>query len=197
MTEIGESAFFGCTSLESFYGKFASDDNRCLIVNGELIFFAPANLTTYSIPNYVTEIGESAFYGCSSLTSVTIGDSVTSIGSSAFSSCRSLTRATIGNGVTSIGWCAFKGCSSLTSVTIGYGVTSIEGYAFYDCTSLTSVYCKRRSPPTGGVCMFRYSNDGYEQTIYCDIYVPHNCVSEYQSARYWREYASNIVGYNF
>ncbi|MBR3028596.1 MAG: leucine-rich repeat protein, partial [Bacteroidales bacterium] len=37
------------------------------------------------------------------LTSVTIGNSVTSIGDSAFNHCTSLTSVTIGNSVTSIG----------------------------------------------------------------------------------------------
>ncbi len=54
----------------------------------------------------VTTIGEYAFDG-HDLTSVTIPDSVTSIGESAFGACFSLTSVTIGNGVTSIGEAAF------------------------------------------------------------------------------------------
>ena len=110
VTEIGNSAFYGCSSLKSI-----------------------------TIPNGVTSIGDSAFFGCSSLTSITIPDGVTSIGASAFCFCSSLTSITIPGGVTSIGYAAFCGCSSLTSITIPDGVTSIGGYAFSGCSSLTSI----------------------------------------------------------
>ena len=76
---------------------------------------------------------------CSSLTSVTIPDSVTEIGNYAFSGCGNLTSVTIGSNVTSIGSWAFNGCSSLTSVVIPDGVTTIEYYVFYNCSNLTNV----------------------------------------------------------
>lgn len=50
------------------------------------------------------------------MTSVTIPDSVTSIGDDAFSNCTGLTSVTIGNSVTSIGDYAFAWCD-LTSIT--------------------------------------------------------------------------------
>ena len=62
-------------------------------------------ITSVTIPNSVTSIGNSAFFG-NKLTSVTIPNSVTSIGKSAFSS-NQLTSVTIPNSVTSIGICAF------------------------------------------------------------------------------------------
>ena len=68
ITEIGEDAF---------YYDWNSDCNK---------------LTSVTIPDSVTTIGEHAFYFCGSLTSVTIPDSVTTIGKYAFGYCDSLTR---------------------------------------------------------------------------------------------------------
>ena len=79
-----------------------------------------------------------AFDGCTSLTSVTIPNSVTNIGDNAFISCTNLTSVAIGNGVKNIGVDAFWGCSSLTSVTIPDSVTSIGLNAFCFCDRLTA-----------------------------------------------------------
>ncbi len=139
VTSIGSYAFRNCRGLQAFYGMFASEDFRCLIVDGVLNSFAPLGLTEYAIPTSVTSIGEYAFYNCDGLTSVTIGNSVTSIGYHAFYNCSSLTSVTIGNSVTTIGISAFERCSGLTSVTIPDSVTLIARHAFYNCSSLTSV----------------------------------------------------------
>ena len=101
--------------------------------------FEICDITSITIPDSVTSIGDGAFAGCSLLTSITIPDSVTSIGWGAFRSCRSLTNITIPDSVTSIGESAFTWCSSLTSVTIPNSVTSIRKETFHGCTSLTSV----------------------------------------------------------
>ena len=132
VTAIGERAFVRCSSLQGFKGKFASEDSRCLIVDGVLNSFAPAGLTEYTIPNSVTTIGEKAFIYCS-LESVTIPDSVTTIGYRAFLGCYSITSVTIPDSVTTIGDGAFAGCSSFTSITIPDSVTTIGEWAFDGC----------------------------------------------------------------
>ena len=91
VTSIGKYAFNYCSSLTAFYGKFASADNRCLIIDSVLHSFAPAGLTEYTIPDSVTSIGKYAFHRCENLISITIPDSVTSIEDYAFGRCSSLT----------------------------------------------------------------------------------------------------------
>ena len=166
VTTIVYRAFCRCLMLQEFKGKFASEDGRCLIIEGVLVSFAPAGITEYTIPDSVTKIGQYVFYGCSSLTSVTIPDSVTTIGTLAFNrssikefkgkfaadSGRCLimdntivayaeasgTTYTIPDSVKSIGKQVFH-FSNITSVTIPDGVTEIGLGAFEYCNNLTNV----------------------------------------------------------
>ncbi len=139
VTSIGDSAFYNCSSLSAFYGRFASSDNRCLIIDNKLIAFTPVGLTAYTIPDSVTTIGNYVFTDCVGLTSITIPDNVTEIEYAAFSGCSSLTSITIPDSVTSIGIAAFSGCSGLASVTIPNSVTKIGDGTFFGCSSLTNV----------------------------------------------------------
>ena len=59
-----------------------------------------------------------AFGDCRSLTSITIGNSVTSIGNYAFYYCQALTSIDIPNSVTSIGDRPFYSCSALISISV-------------------------------------------------------------------------------
>ena len=126
---VQSGAFDDCERLTSIEGYAdttamkavinASGITRATVVAGTIVsnaFSSCSGLTSVTIGNSVTSIGERAFYGCSGLTSVTIPDSVTSIKNYAFYGCSSLKSVTIGNGVTSIGSSAFDGCSGLTSV---------------------------------------------------------------------------------
>ena len=159
-----------------FRGKFASEDGRCLIVNGVLNSFAPAGLTEYTIPDSVTTIGYYAFYDCSSLTNVTIPDSVTEIGGFALCKCSSLTSVTIPDSVTEIGNCAFEDCSSLTSVTIGKGVSEIGDEAFRGC-NIDTIVCYPTVPPKINNSFDKFDN----------IIIPTGCEEAYANSK-WGKY---------
>ena len=191
VTSIGNFAFEDCSSLMEFNGKFASEDGRCLIIDGTIKSFAPAGLTAYTIPDSVTTIGSGVFRGCDNLTSVTIPYSVTTIEADAFYKCSSLTSITIPDSVTTIRNYALQYCSRLTSVTIGDGATTIGDYAFDNCNKLTSVYCKAVTPPAIRFYTF------YRNASARKFYVPADVVETYKSASYWEDYADVIVGYDF
>ena len=95
----------------------------------------------------VTAIAEKAFY-YSTLSSVSIGDGVTSIGDFAFYSCPNLVDVAIGNGVTTIGTSAFHWCNALKTIIIGSSTASIGESAFCDCSSLKDVYCLAEDLPS-------------------------------------------------
>ena len=80
------------------------------------------------------------FYGCSSLTSITIPNSVTSLGDRCFENCSSLTAITIPNSVTSLGWGCFSGCSSLTAIYMLPSTPPSTGPWIFDNTPLEKVY---------------------------------------------------------
>ena len=102
-------------------------------------FYECRDLTSVTIPNTVTSIGNCAFACCTSLTSVSIPSSVTYIDNEAFNECTSLVSVTIPDGVTSIEGHTFGNCTSLTSISIPSSVTNIDVFAFNNCTSLTSL----------------------------------------------------------
>ncbi len=216
----GVRIFSSCPNLAEFKGIFASKDGRCLVWwGGDLVAFAPAGLTEYTIPESISTIGSDAFADCDYLEHITIPESVTTIGTDAFAGCDSLTSVTIPNSVTNIDELAFWGCRKLTNINIPEGVerigqwafascesldkitlpstlTSVERGAFAQCVALVSVYCKPTTPPS-----ITLSNGIWEAFI-CDdllsaIYVPTESVEAYKAAEGWNEYSDYIVGYDF
>lgn len=97
-----------------------------------------SGVTSITIPDSVTTIGDFAFYDCINLASITIPDSVTTIGKNAFCICKSLTSVTMGKNVESIEEKAFGYCK-FESIVIPDTVTYIGEYAFFDCSSLKEI----------------------------------------------------------
>ena len=80
--------------------------------------FANANLSSITITNTITAIGDGAFYDCVGLTELIIPSSVRSIGASAFAGCFGLTGVTIPFSVTNLGDVAFYGCGNMIGIVV-------------------------------------------------------------------------------
>lgn len=98
-----------------------------------------AGITSVTIPNTITLIGQYAFENCTGLKSITLPDSITKIESRAFSGCSGMTSVTLSNNLTSIAGWAFNGCTGLKSLTIPDSVTTIGEGAFKGCSGLKSL----------------------------------------------------------
>ena len=134
----------GGGNIVAYFGIHGNDYLYCLEDDDNVIgssAFSDFDLTSITIPNSVTSIGDNAFNGCASLTSITIPNSVTSIGIYAFENCYALETVTFeaNSSLVTIGEDAFVYCSSLTSITIPNSVTSIEEGAFVECSALETV----------------------------------------------------------
>ncbi len=160
ITTIGERAFYDCSSLTTvtwnakncsiegssinngvFVDIYLSDCPITTFIFGNEVEVIPAylcvgmnNLTTITIPNSVTTIGDGAFFGCSNLSAPVYNAYVFAFLPTSYSGTYM-----IPEDITSIAGGAFYGCSNLTAVTIPNSVTSIGNDAFYECSSLTAI----------------------------------------------------------
>ena len=126
--------------------------------------FYETSITSLTISNSVTSIGDYLFQGCTGLTSVTIPNSITSIGRSAFEDCSGLKSVYISD---LSAWCkiSFSNEDSnplsyahnlylngelVTDLTIPDGITGIKYCAFIGCRGLTSVTTPNNVTAIGG-----------------------------------------------
>ena len=172
VTSIEGDSFGQCSELTSITVDAANPDysstGGVLFDKGQTTLIQyPGGLTgTYSIPSGVTSIGGYSFEECK-LTSVTIPDSVTSIGNGAFSYSLNLDSVPFGAspGITSIGEDAFFYCPQLTSVTIPASVASVGQGAFYYCSDLTTAIFAGNAP-TMGSNVFGQNAAGFDVEYY-------------------------------
>lgn len=122
-------------------------------------------VTSVSIPESVTSIGDYAFRGCSSMETINYPPNCRS-GLYAFQGCTGeltlscnvpqleintnpktygyfygskFTSVIVDENVTKVGGCAFWNCNTIKSVTLSETVTTISGRAFYGCSSLSTI----------------------------------------------------------
>lgn len=152
LAKIGDSAFLGCTRLQSFdlngiteigYGVFLNCRSLSYInLNGVLqigsdAFYYCTKLNNIDLSTVVS-IGNRAFEGCSSLEAVDLSSNIQQIGYEAFRNT-AIEAISIPASVTAIGSEAFYGCTKLSNVSLSTGLVSIAYRAFYGCTSLEEI----------------------------------------------------------
>lgn len=99
------------------------------------------NVTSISLPETLTTIGDEGINGLNGLTHLFIPASVTSLGNSLYPNHPELVRVEFAEEtqITTIPFSAFQSCDGLTSVVIPESVTTIENFAFFRCANLKSV----------------------------------------------------------
>lgn len=214
ITNISNTAFDGCR-IREFRGKFASEDRRCLIIDGTLIAFTlgynqidtsipyalPSEIetiTTHTFYDYgiynlslsenVTTIEEDAFYNTS--TNI-LGRKIT-INSNIITSERSfinshIKEVVVGDTVTRIKKDLFKDCKNVDTIIIGENVEEIGAYAFYNVNPKTVVIFKGDIPP-------RLGTDVFGSIDNLQIIVPKGAEKEYLLSGWNTEYIKKIKG---
>ena len=147
---VGQSAFSGCSVLESF------DFSK--VTQIAAYAFKNSGIRNVTLGATTVNIGQDAFNGCTSLTDVTVNGNLTldrevfrqctglktvtvegdlTLGEQSFCYCSSMTSFKCNGTVKKIPRGAFSDCAKLASCDVK-GVETVEGYAFNNCTVLTS-----------------------------------------------------------
>lgn len=224
LTNIVELGTRNLPALKAFAGAFASADGSCLVIDGELSYFAPValeGLTSYSVPNNVTKIA-SQFPSSTTLTTVIFPEGCTAITAKApklFNYCPNM-QSVQGGLASTDGKCIVANNTlielvdkMLTSYTIPTGINAIYDSAFTS-GNITSITVPA-SVTEIGYMAFSNSNINavhFESTTPANLngdlfnsfvvknikfYVPTEAVETYKASERWTTYESIIEGYDF
>ena len=146
---IGEQAFSGLSEITVAQENidFCAVDGNLYTKDGKtLLQYATGKQElTFTIPDFVTKIGNFAFSGALRLSGVRFGGNVQIVGSNAFNGCSLLWAAVLPDSVKMIEDSAFYGCSSLCAVSVGKN-TDIGRGAFGQCPNLNRIRRRGKNP---------------------------------------------------
>lgn len=162
---------FGCDCMAKGYkGKYASEDNHCLIYNGTLIDYARGDGgSSYMTPKGIKRIGREAFSGTYMVLV--------------------LSNLRISEGVEEISYNALGfHLNDFNVIELPASLKKIDANAFLDCAHLQYICCQAQTPPALERS-FKFATN-----VLKTIYVPEESVAKYQQAEGWNVYGNRIKG---
>jgi len=127
-------------------GELSMEEAAAVTTIGDV--FSGSNITSFDEFRYFTGVDSlsSTFEFCSNLTSITLPEGLTLIGEKSFRKCYALKHIQISSTVTEIRENAFAECSSLATLHIPQNLTTIWSGAFTYCQSLMSISVDEANP---------------------------------------------------
>lgn len=145
VTAIGENAFAIRTNSES--NPYSNN----------------SQLTSVTLPDSISSIGQHAFAYCDKITSIKIPSCVTSLEGYVFSGCEELGTVTFQEGLTSIGEHAFFGCEELKSISLPDSLTEVKDGAF-TFASLETIDWPENLTIVGAWAFYNMMEFGYDSS---------------------------------
>lgn len=156
---LSHSRVNSSTFMIEFYGNITRIPDMAFYnskINGQIVLpnslksigayaFAKTACNDFSLPVYVTEIGEGAFEGCKNFQRLNLPRALRKIGNRAFRDCPLSGELVIAYNVTEIGDYAFSGCTGLTKLNMKNSLLKIGANAFNGCKNLK---CELAIPST-------------------------------------------------
>jgi hypothetical protein len=178
VTIIKNSAFDNCPNLNSL--TIGSGVSKI-----EAAVFRNSGITSLTIPENISEIGNGAFFGSSRLRTVYFNAENCNdfIGTGIFENCRVLSTVIFGDRVRRIPGRALIGMESLDEVTIGSRVNGIGHYAFDSCKNIMEITIKAARPPALHSSVFYHVDKSF-----ITLNVPTASLNAYKSAEGWKDF---------
>ncbi len=157
---LGAGILNNCKSLEGIYGEIASEDHRCIVQEGTLVAFAPANLIEFTLTSDIINIPQGVFLGVTQgriiiedrnwietdyyyeenwlygagFEEIIVPEDAEYLGQNVFCNCYNLKTYTIPNNIVEIGNYAFWECTGLQEITINENILYINEAVFGECS---------------------------------------------------------------
>ena len=160
---VGRCAFMYCSYLTRIYGRHASADEKCLVLDdGTMVAYALGWLTesgTITVPEGVTALAPNLFYWQSRIHDVVFSEGFKSLGDYCFQECSDLETVTFPESFDEIGELVFLGCSNLREFK-GNSPRVPDGHALVDKDGYMQAFAGQ------GITDYVIP-DGVTQFIYC------------------------------